>query len=67
MPTDSDRLIELEIRAAHQQRELEQLHDALLDLRRELEASYRRMGEIEEKLRSDSPDVGGADERPPHW
>ena len=67
MPTDADRLTELEIRAAHQQRELDQLHEALLDLRKELDASYRRMSELEEKVGGDSPEVGASDERPPHW
>jgi uncharacterized coiled-coil protein SlyX len=67
MPSDTDRITELEVRAAHQQRELEQLHEVLLDLRHELETSRRKVSEIEEKLRSDAPEVGPANERPPHW
>ena len=67
MPSEADRITELEIRAAHQQRELEQFHEVLLEIRRELESSRRKVEEIEERLRSDGPEVGPANDRPPHW
>jgi len=67
MSTDVDRLTELEIRLAHQERTTDQLHEVVLDLRKELESMRRKFGEIEAKLESDANEIGPANEPPPHW
>jgi SlyX protein len=67
MSDDPERLMELEIRLAHQERTIDQLHDVVLGLRKELESVQRKFGEIEAKLESDANEVGPANERPPHW
>jgi len=67
MSTDVDRLTELEIRLAHQVRTTDQLHEVVLDLRKELESMRRKFGEIEAKLESDANEIGPANEPPPHW
>jgi SlyX protein len=67
MPEDPERLMELEIRLAHQERTIDQLHEVVLGLRKELESVQRRFGEIEAKLESDANEIGSANERPPHW
>jgi len=67
MPTDVDRLTELEIRLAHQERTCDQLHEVVLELRKELESMRRKFGEIEAKLESDATEIGPADDLPPHW
>ena len=67
MSEDADRLMELEIRVAHQERTIDQLNDVVLGLRKELESVQRKFGEIEAKLESDANEIGSADERPPHW
>jgi uncharacterized coiled-coil protein SlyX len=67
MSDDPERLMELEIRLAHQERATDQLHEVVLDLRKELESMRRKFGEIEAKLESDANEVGPANERPPHW
>ena len=67
MSDDPDRLTELEIRLAHQERTTDQLHEVVLDLRKELESMRRKFGEIEAKLESDANEIGPANELPPHW
>jgi uncharacterized coiled-coil protein SlyX len=67
MSDDPDRLTELEIRLAHQERTTDQLHEVVLDLRKELESMRRKFGEIEAKLESDANEIGPANEPPPHW
>lgn len=67
MSDDPERMTEIEIRLAHQERAIEQLNDVVLDLRKELESMQRKFGEIEAKLESDANDIGPANERPPHW
>jgi len=67
MSNDADRLTELEIRLAHQERTTDQLHEVVLDLRKELESMRRKFGEIEAKLESDANEIGPANELPPHW
>ena len=67
MSDDPDRLTELEIRLAHQVRTTDQLHEVVLDLRKELESMRRKFGEIEAKLESDANEIGPANEPPPHW
>jgi len=67
MSEDADRLMELEIRLAHQERTIDQLHEVVLGLRVELESVQRKFGEIEAKIESDANEVGPANERPPHW
>jgi uncharacterized coiled-coil protein SlyX len=67
MPNDADRLTELEIRLAHQERTTDQLHEVVLDLRKALETMRRKFGEIEAKLESDANEIGPANDLPPHW
>ncbi|HNY29904.1 MAG TPA: SlyX family protein [Fibrobacteria bacterium] len=65
---DSDRrLIELEIRLSHSERTVEQLHEALLLLKADQDRLVRQFLELQERLEAGGPDVGPADERPPHW
>lgn len=67
MNDSEQRLTELEIRLAHSERTVEQLHEVALALREDLARMERRFEELEERLGAGGPEVGPADDRPPHW
>lgn len=67
-PMDNDeRFVELETRLAFQDRTIETLHEVILDLRSDLDALRRELGKLEEKIDGGEPEVGPANELPPHW
>ena len=70
MPDRDDRLVEIEIALAHQQRVLEELSDVIRTqadrlerLVRVAEALGRRLAALEDGTGAPPP----ADRRPPHW
>ena len=67
--TETERLDDLEILAAHQAQLLEELNDVvsaqgevIADLRRKLEVISRRLAEAEQRLAEAAPV-----DKPPHW
>ena len=67
--TDSERLDDLEVLAAHQAQMLDDLNevviaqgDVIADLRRKLDALARRFATLEEQVRGAAPV-----DKPPHW
>lgn len=64
---NDERIVELETRLAYQDRTIETLHEVVLDLRKDLEALRREMGRFEERLAGGGPEVGPANDLPPHW
>lgn len=64
---DNQRFVELEMRAAYQERTIDDLNEVVLALRADLEALRRELGKLEEKIDQGGPEVGPANEPPPHW
>lgn len=64
--SQDDRLTELEIRTAHQERQLEQFHEVLMDLRGEIARLERELAKVRDRLEG-GPEVGPGNEPPPHW
>jgi len=61
------RLIELETRLAFQDRTIEALNEVVLRLREDQVALGRKFQELQDKMSGGGPEVGPADDRPPHW
>lgn len=67
MSDPDHRITELEIRLAHSERTVEQLHEVTLLLKGDLDRLARKFEELQERLDAGGPEVGPADDRPPHW
>lgn len=67
MSESDHRLTELEIRLSHSERTVEQLHEVVLLLKSDQDRLTRKIEELQERLESGGPEVGPADDRPPHW
>jgi uncharacterized coiled-coil protein SlyX len=64
--TDDERLIEMEIRIAHQDKALAALDDVVREFALRVERMEQELREI--RKASESPTaIGPADERPPHY
>lgn len=67
-PMDTqDRLIEIETRLAFQDRTIETLNEVILALRADLLGMERRLDELQERIATPGPEVGPANDLPPHW
>lgn len=62
-----DRVLELEVKAAYQERTIEELHEVVLDLRKEIESLRREFEKLREETQSNDKPVGPAHEPPPHY
>ncbi len=60
-----DRIIELEIKVAHQDRLLADLNDVVSQFSSRVEVLERRLDELQQSV--GGLPVGGADEKPPHY
>ena len=67
---DENRLIDIEIKLAHQEQLLAQLNDALADQQAQLMQVIELCQSVIERMKSlphDGADSESADERPPHY
>ena len=62
-----DRVLELEVKTAYQERTLEELHEVILDLRKEIEAFRREFDALRTETQSADKPIGPANEAPPHY
>jgi SlyX protein len=63
--SEASRIVDLEVRAAFQDRLIGELNDVVREFARRVERLERELKEIRES--ADAPDIGPADERPPHY
>lgn len=63
----SDRILELEVKAAYQERTIEELHEVVLDLRKEIEKLRRDFESLRTESQSSEKPMGPANEAPPHY
>ncbi|MFO0552878.1 MAG: SlyX family protein [Polyangiaceae bacterium] len=63
----TDRVTELEIRYAHQERLLEELSLVLYEQRRVVEELESRVADLERRLREMDEPTGGEEAPPPHY
>ncbi len=64
-----DRLMAVEMALAHLQHDVEQMHEVLIAMQRELKAAHRQVTLLEGKVRAlEFPDADSPiDEKPPHY
>lgn len=62
-----DRVLELEVKAAYQERTIEELHEVVLELRKEIEALRREFEALRSEAQSSEKPIGPANEAPPHY
>ena len=62
----ADRVLELEVKVAYQERTIESLNDVILDMRTEFETLRRDFEALRDEAREADKPVGPANERPPH-
>lgn len=63
----ADRVLELEVKVAYQERTIESLNDVILDMRTEFETLRRDFEALRDEAREADKPVGPANERPPHY
>lgn len=63
--SEEQRLVDLEIRAAYQDKVIEQLDEVVREFAERVQALERELGELKKSL--DAPPIGPADEPPPHY
>lgn len=61
-----DRIIELEVRVAYQDKIIADLDEVLRTFTSKVEALQRELVELKQKL-EDPPELGHADDPPPHY
>lgn len=66
-PAMEDRIIELEVRVAYQDKIIADLDDVLRAFTSQVEALRRELVELKERIEGDQPDIGPADDAPPHY
>lgn len=62
-----DRVLELEVKAAYQDRTIEALNEVVLELRREIESLRREFELLRAEAQSTEKPIGPANEAPPHY
>ncbi|HQF53817.1 MAG TPA: SlyX family protein [Fibrobacteria bacterium] len=63
----TDRILELEVKVAYQERTLDSLNEVILDLRSELETLRREFDVFRDETREADKPFGPANEPPPHY
>lgn len=62
-----DRIIELEVRVAYQDKIIADLDEVLRAFTSKVEALQRELVELKQKIEDDQPELGPADDAPPHY
>ncbi|MEK7393913.1 MAG: SlyX [Fibrobacterota bacterium] len=63
----ADRLLELEVKTAYQDRTIEALNDVILELRSELDKFRREFEAFQSEAQSADKPIGPGNEPPPHY
>lgn len=66
---DENRLIAIEIKLLHHERTIEDLSDVMIRQQKQIDLLQKHIDLLNERLRSEKsePDIGPADEKPPHY
>lgn len=62
-----ERIIELEVRVAYQDKLIEELDDVVRAFTRKVEELERELKELKETVEAGAPEVGPSDDPPPHY
>lgn len=62
-----DRIVELEVRVAYQDKIIADLDEVLRAFTSQVQALQRELVELKERLEEHQPEVGPADDAPPHY
>jgi SlyX protein len=62
-----ERIIELEVKVAYQDRVIADLDEVIAAFTKRVEDLERQLRDLREALTTDDPDVGPADDPPPHY
>lgn len=65
--TLSDRLVELEVKAAYQERTIEALNEVILEIRAEQDKLRRDFEALQTEAQSADKPIGPGNEPPPHY
>ena len=65
--SDSERITELEIKITHQELLLDALNQVVIDQANQIDALKRAVEQIEHHGATGPPEIGPADEKPPHY
>jgi len=67
MNPQEEAMIELETKLAYQEHAIAELNDVILSLRRDLERVTRDVEQMRDRVENGQPDIGPANDKPPHW
>ncbi len=62
-----DRIVELEVRVAYQDKVIADLDEVIRAFTLRVEALERELAELKHSVKEGSPDIGPADDKPPHY
>ncbi|MCH9683477.1 MAG: SlyX family protein [Deltaproteobacteria bacterium] len=62
-----DRIVELEVRVAYQDKIIADLDDVLRVFTARIEQLQREVAELKRTVKDGTPSIGGANEKPPHY
>ena len=62
-----ERIIELEVRVAYQDKLIEELDDVVRAFARKVEELERQLTELKDTVQAGAPEVGPGDDPPPHY
>jgi SlyX protein len=62
-----ERIIELEVRVAYQDKIIADLDEVLRAFTSQVEALQRELVELKQMIKDDQPEIGPADDAPPHY
>ena len=68
--SDEQRLTDLEIKIAHQDHTIEELHQVIYRQQKEIEQIEKKLSVLIQKFQEQqdgSPDIGPGDQKPPHY
>ncbi len=63
----SDRVLELEVKAAYQERTIEALNEVILELREDFDRLRREFETLRTETQDSGGEIGSANEKPPHY
>lgn len=62
-----DRIVELEVRVAYQDKVIADLDEVLRAFTVRVEGLERELAELKQSLRDGAPEIGPANDKPPHY
>lgn len=69
--TDEKRLIDLEIKIAHQDQVIEELHQVIYNQQKQIDLIENKVTvlikKLQEQMENGTPEIGPGDQKPPHY